>query len=83
MAQKGIYTVEEPYRIATAVAPSDATTYSPTDAIFVNAAGTVTVTMANGSNVAFTLAASQGLNISVTKVLDTGTDQTSVILLYR
>ena len=83
MAQSGTYSVEEPYRVATSCTPSDSTVLSPTDAIWVNVAGDVAVTMANGSNQTFTMAASSGLNISVTKVLSTGTTATGIKLMYR
>lgn len=83
MAAYGSYAREEPYRTATAVTASDSTTFDPTDAIWVNGAGDVAVTMANGSAATFTLAASSGLNISVTQVLATGTTATGIKRLYR
>ena len=83
MARNGTYTIEEPYRQAESITASDSTEIAPTDAIWVNGGGDVAVTMANGSNQTFTLAASQGLNISVIKVLSTGTTATGIKALYR
>lgn len=82
MARNGTYTIEEPYRQAVSVTPSDTTVLAPTDAIWVNGGGDVVVTMANGSDNTFTLAASQGLNISVTKVKAAST-ATGIKALYR
>lgn len=83
MARNGNYVLEEPYRVANAVT-LDAT-IAPTDAIWTNAAGDITVTMENGSDATFTLTASSGLNIAVTAVKTSGTtiDAGDLLALYR
>lgn len=83
MTQRGHYAVEEPYRKAAAVT-YDAT-MALTDAIWVNAAGTVNVTMEDGTDCLFTFAAAGGLNIAITKVKTTSTTiaAASIIALRR
>lgn len=83
MTQRGQYAVEEPYRKSSAVT-YDAT-LPVTDAIWVNAAGNVNVTMEDGTDRVFTLAASTGLNIAITKVKTASTTiaAASIIALYR
>lgn len=86
MAQVGFQTAAEPFKIADAVTPSDATVFShPTDALYVGASGDVAVRMKSGQSVTFVgVVAGSTLLIQVDKVLSTGTNPgTNIIALYR
>lgn len=76
----------QPYSKALAVTPSDSTalSYGTTDAIYVGGAGNVAVLTANGDNVTLVnMLAGTGLEICVSKVLNTGTTATNIVALYR
>jgi hypothetical protein len=70
---------------ASAITTSDSTIYQqPTRALYVGAAGNITVDMADGGT-ALTFVAVQGgtiLPIQVTRIYATGTSATSIVALY-
>ena len=85
MAQSGGFSVQEPFRRATAVTKSDATTYAPPiDALYVGTAGDVAVRGLDGTN--FTMVACLAgtiYNVTCDRVLATGTTAANIVALYR
>jgi len=73
----------QPASFAAAVTPHDSNELSyVTRALYIGGAGTITVTMYGGGNVAFEVVAGAILPIRVTKVLSTGTDATLIVALW-
>ncbi len=70
------------FTFANTVTPSDSTILPRTNALYVGGAGAVAVTMVSGANVVFAaVPAGTFLEVSVTKVLATGTVATNIVAL--
>lgn len=66
-----------------AVTPSDVTVIPATRALYIGGAGAVAVVMLDGTTATFSaVPVGTTLNISVTKVLSTGTTATLILALY-
>jgi hypothetical protein len=65
------------------ITPSDATTLPATRGLYIGGAGNVAVLMSNGSTAVFLgVPVGTTLNLSVIKVLATGTTATAILALY-
>lgn len=72
----------EPFTNAVAVTPSDATMISETEALWVGTGGSLTVVMVGGEQATFgSVPSGTRLDISVVKVMATGTTASSIVAL--